>query len=311
MLDDATRKRRAVDTADLDEQAICRAVSDVYALLGQTLTQVAFVDSPRAAYELARQRLGKRRAHRQMRRAEIRERESIQLAEQLDYRNKPFAQAIIELERLSHRFWLLDDIAIFSRKPVEVKTNDLGNIDSDSGPAIVYADGFSLYALCGIVLTNRQVQLYFDASPEQLDQLVNKVLKEPVLARRALIHGLFGWGRVVDYIRCAKRSFDCDERDGLARRRLHTVYTLDVGDNDARLLNLHMRLDSQGLYLLECYNHTCNACLERIAVCACEIPDRKRYVEIVPAEADTVLKAHAWRWGLSFDLTAQMIEDRA
>jgi len=186
-----------------------------------------------------------------------------------------------------HMVWTFDNLAVLCDRPTVLNLNDAGDLHCIDGPAIEYADGYSVYALRGTVFTDGQEDAYF-RNKEPLT--ITAALKERnAEVRRLVIADLIGWEKLLD---------------------LEGAEVLDEVLGDARLIKVTLPDDDEPIHLLDMLNHTCESCNKSLASCACDTPTRKRAVEGVPTTVTSVLEAHAFRWDEPV-VTAEMIGARA
>jgi hypothetical protein len=127
-----------------------------------------------------------------------------------------------------------DDVCLISQKPSAIHFNESGVIHCDGGPAIEYADGFSVYILNGV-----RVKKEYAVTPwDQLDP--QSVIKETnAEVRRELVRKI-GIERVVKKL--GAKVVDKEES--------YELLLLDIGDENKRPY-LKMINPSTGTYHIE------------------------------------------------------------
>lgn len=192
-----------------------------------------------------------------------------------------------ELADTAHAILPLDSgIVLMVERPCELHITGDGTLHNPDGASIVYRDGWSVYALDGVVMSAKQ-ERYWQRGAYTPGDVLSEANAE---VRRLVIHHIVGWDALLDW---------CD------------VEVLDDVPGDARLVKLHLPNDPEPVHMLDMRNHTCEVCVEPIVRCACgERQQRKRYLEGVPTSVTTVVGAHAWRWQLPEDVVRK-VRDRA
>lgn len=187
----------------------------------------------------------------------------------------------------THLMWVFDGLAVLCERPTTLQLNEKGQLHCTYGPAMKYSDGYSLYSLHGVALSDEQADLYITNRHSLKAETV--LAESNTEVRRVVAHYLFGWERLIDEI---------------------DPEVLDENDGDARLLRVHLKGDDEPIHFVDLLNHTCENCVEQITKCSCGNTKRKRYIEGVPNTVMTVMDAHAWRWGLD-SLKPEHLGERA
>ncbi len=97
-----------------------------------------------------------------------------------------------------HTCWVYIDqdasTVYFSRKPIEVHMEN-GLLHNESGPSVLFADGFSLWSLEGHSVTEQVVM-----SPETLT--IEQIHSESNADIQSIMVNRFGWGNYVEQTKC-------------------------------------------------------------------------------------------------------------
>ena len=76
-----------------------------------------------------------------------------------------------------------DDFVYVSRKPIKLGFNDAGQLHCDDGPACLYADGWSIWSLNGVAVTEQIVMRPETLTLEQIKNEENEEVKRLMIER--------------------------------------------------------------------------------------------------------------------------------
>lgn len=120
------------------------------------------------------------------------------------------------------RMWCFDDYCIISEKPILIKINN-EKLHCEDGPAIEYADGFSLYSLNGVRVPEKIVMLSAD------EITADMILKEQNVEIRREIVRKIGTSRLVEITKSEMIDEDSIEIDG--RLEDYELYKVPLGND--------------------------------------------------------------------------------
>jgi hypothetical protein len=145
-----------------------------------------------------------------------------------------------------------------------IKLDDSRRLHSDSGPALLWRDGFSVHVWHGLVLSDDNAWII--AQPERINKA--SILAETNTEIRRVMCEVIGWDRALEMLDGTCVSTDIIH--GQARELIDIV----VGDERMRVIRLR------------------NGTLE---------PDgsRREFIEGVPLEVRSPHEAEAWQYGIS------------
>jgi hypothetical protein len=149
-------------------------------------------------------------------------------------------EGLIEVAQHCAWAWTFPDVVVFSAPPVELHTNAAGQLHCETGPAIKFADGWGVWSLNGVRVTQEIVE----TPASELDpQLV--LTTQNAEWRREIVRKI-GIERVCEALKA--KSVD---RDGD-----YELMLLNLGDRRARPF-LKMRNPSIGVYHIEGVSPEC------------------------------------------------------
>ncbi len=96
----------------------------------------------------------------------------------------------LEVARSAAPWWALKGLAIVSERPLKIRHDTEGRLHSDSGPAMAFADGFTLYAWHGVSVDRAVIE-----APDRMT--VEMIDKESNAERRRVMVERFGADRMV------------------------------------------------------------------------------------------------------------------
>lgn len=163
-------------------------------------------------------------------------------------------------------WWPGEDVAVLTDRPELIRSDDLGRLHCEDGPALRYRDGWTIYAWRGVRVPASLIESDWDFA---------SIMREPDHRVRRCAIDKLGWDKFID-------------EAGLAQ----VAQTVPDPGNPGYFLSLYELpyvLDDLNLRLLICQNGTPEA-----------DGRRQRYGLTVPADIPDPLSAVAW----TFDLTA-------
>ena len=113
------------------------------------------------------------------------------------------------IELAKHCGWLnvYEDVVVFQDRPEVIKFDDENRLHCESGPAIRYADGFSVYAWHGTSVPKDWIENKENLTPQIA------LTWENVEQRRCAAE-IIGWNRVLDELNCTVIDEDPDPEIG-------------------------------------------------------------------------------------------------
>jgi hypothetical protein len=174
------------------------------------------------------------------------------------------SSAACDLVRSCGGFVLREDIALLSERHLILSRDDRGRLHDSGGPAVLWPDGFAIYAWHGTRVTRDLI-----CNPETLDPTA--VLSEPNAEKRRVMIERIGYERLV-------RSL-----------RMKPV----AKDKTGRLWRIDLPLPDEPLLIVEVENATKE-----------HDGSRKRYFLRVPPDIRKPHEAVAWTFGVSPDENA-------
>jgi len=98
-------------------------------------------------------------------------------------------------------WWGFDDTVVVTERPVEIHVNDEGRLHSPDGPAILYGDGFSVYAWNGTRIPADFL--------EKTDEITAKeVVAEGNQEFKRILVEIIGWDRIISELGAKKVQMD-------------------------------------------------------------------------------------------------------
>jgi hypothetical protein len=108
------------------------------------------------------------------------------------------------IELANHCGWLnvYDDLVVFQDRPEKIKFDDQNRLHCEDGPAILYRDGFKVYAWHGTRIPAEWIEKKMEMDPKIALSWEN-------IEQRRCAAEIMGWDRVLRQLDC--RVIDCDE----------------------------------------------------------------------------------------------------
>ena len=178
-----------------------------------------------------------------------------------------------DVSRSAGWWWPMKGAIVLTDRPKVIARDERGRLHSTSGPALLYRDGYVLWAVHGVRVDERIVEHPETITPEE-------IYAEANTERRRVMLEQFGWERFVTT--AALRLVDEAPDPANAPFTLQ-LYDLPeaIYDEPVRLLLVH------------------NATPERTG-------ERRRYGLTTPADMPDALTAAAWTYGLGADQYRQL-----
>lgn len=188
------------NTDRFDEAKTKEVMTWAYELAGYQPPEVLIVDSPKAAQELACKLTGVNKIHNNHNYQWYWSNyygfydyilNEIFPEKKADF---PLLEKIIELNKHSHYFVYFDNRVIVSQRPTSIKVDEEGRLHNELGPALEYADGYKIYALDGIRITEKQ----FMWVKSKLDG--SKIMSITNVEQRLVCIKYFGVGQLLSHL---------------------------------------------------------------------------------------------------------------
>jgi hypothetical protein len=195
----------------------------------------------------------------------------------------PRFRGLREVARSAGMFWPGANTVIISERPIALYRNGLGSLHRTDGPAMAWPDGFSVYALNGVLVPRRVIM-----EPDSLE--LYHVLPQLAPARREIIR-LLGVGWLMERARTQGRSRLLDVR---GERGLPG----EPQDPNFRALHVLLLPDDEPVVALEVRDATPG-------------PDgvHKTYFVRVPPTIEDVDEARAWTWRVPQEMLWRLTQE--
>lgn len=109
-----------------------------------------------------------------------------------------------------------EDFAVFQDRPTEIHRNEEGNLHNESGPAVLYSDGFDVWCINGYRVTEQIVM-----RPETLT--INQINSETNADVQSIMIDRFGWPRYLEETGAKVLDF----RSNVVENTLESLFATD------------------------------------------------------------------------------------
>lgn len=134
----------------------------------------------------------------------------------LDCCNK--LQGLMDLAKYTGWVSFYEDVVVFQHRPSKIKMDDQNRLHCEDGPAILYPDGYSIYAWHGQTIPADWIE-----KKDQMDPAT--AINWPNVEQRRAAAEIIGWAKVLDQLKSKVIDKDGDPEIG----ELHEVNIPDIG----------------------------------------------------------------------------------
>lgn len=169
--------KKAIDPKRIDRNELLPVLEEVYSLLGYALPPVYIYDSPKQAMEKIRDHLPEDHPDKTGYNGsylwgfqDMYWISFYKFAETLGVEYPPeLSQKLDLMYRMALQtdwWWVYDKACFVSQKPLYIKYDDQDRLHSETGPAIEYADGFSIYSWHGTTVPEEWIKDKSSITPD-------------------------------------------------------------------------------------------------------------------------------------------------
>jgi hypothetical protein len=209
----------------INEERLKKGLERAYALFDKKLPKVVIVDSPKAAidylvdYDASTMLYGSQELY-WIAFYKFMEEIGVEYDKELSEKLDILHQISTECE-----WWFpYEDVVVVSQRPTEVHLNENSVLHNQTGPAVLYADGFSIYSWNGVSVPEEWIE-----NPESLD--AHTILTWENTEQRRVGCEIIGWNKILNSLDATIINKDDDPKIG-------TLYQAEFEGNQEKFLQV-------------------------------------------------------------------------